>query len=336
MSKLKVFVSSAIDELEYEREIATRTIADLNLEPSVFEGFPAMSKTLEDAYIDAVKNCDIFVLILWKSLRPAVEREYLEAVQDNKSILIFVKMLKEGEKREDRLDEFLGTIKSRGEEGINAANIRFYKHYRSLADLEEGLRDGIISEINRKLTRTIITTNTKEHMYELGTNIILSARKRVCITQQTPSLLLGCRPYHAGGGEKILYEVNFHDALCEWIDSTIGDKERRCMYIYDAQSTKAEMEEHGLQNRVKERIELFKEKERRSGHRIRISSAPFRYCGPLAVGDSWFAIWVMGGDNALSISYANEQVADTLADVFGQMVSKITTVDDLLKELGLS
>ena len=56
MSKLKVFISSAIDELEYEREVATRTIENLNLEPSIFEGFPAMSKTLEDAYIDAVKK----------------------------------------------------------------------------------------------------------------------------------------------------------------------------------------------------------------------------------------------------------------------------------------
>ena len=221
MSKLKVFISSAIDELEYEREVATRTIENLNLEPSIFEGFPAMSKTLEDAYIDAVKNCDIFVLILWKSLRPAVEREYLEAVQNSKSILIFVKMLKEGEEREDRLNEFLGTTKSRGEEGINAANIRFYKHYRSLADLEEGLRDGIISEINRKITRTVITTNTREQMYELGTNIILSARKRLCIIQQTPSLLLGCRPYNAPEEEKILYAAKFHNALCEWIDEAI-------------------------------------------------------------------------------------------------------------------
>ena len=173
-------------------------------------------------------------------------------------------------------------------------------------------------------------------MYELGTNIILSARKRLCIIQQTPSLLLGCRPYNAPEEEKILYDAKLHNALCEWIDEAIIDKERICMYIYDAQITKAEMEEHGLQNRVKERIEFFKEKERRSGHRVRISSAPFRYSGPLTVGDNWFAIWVMGGDNALSISYVNEQVADTLANVSSQLVSKITTAEDLLRELGLS
>ncbi len=43
MSKIKVFISSAIDELEYEREVATRVIKGLGFEPLVFEGFPAMS-----------------------------------------------------------------------------------------------------------------------------------------------------------------------------------------------------------------------------------------------------------------------------------------------------
>jgi len=33
MNRIKVFISSAIDELEYEREIATRVVRDLNHEP---------------------------------------------------------------------------------------------------------------------------------------------------------------------------------------------------------------------------------------------------------------------------------------------------------------
>ena len=47
MGSIKVFISSAIDELEYERETAVKVIRALNLTPSVFEGFRAMSKTLE-------------------------------------------------------------------------------------------------------------------------------------------------------------------------------------------------------------------------------------------------------------------------------------------------
>jgi hypothetical protein len=335
MARTKVFISSAMDELEYEREIATKVIKELNLEPSVFEGFPAMSKTLEDAYIDEIKDCDIFVLILWKTLRTAVEREYYEAIRGNKSILIFVKMLKEGESREEELNEFLGSIRRNGEKGTDVAHVRFYKHYRSLADLEEGLRNGIISEINRWLARTIMMTHTRKEMYELGTNIIVSAQRRLCITQRTPSLFFGARPYDAPEKEKVSYEMNFYDALNDWIDRAIEDEERECIYLYDVQDTKAEMKKHRLQEPISEIITTLKEKERRSRHRIRISSALSRHSGPITVGDNWFAIWVMGEDNAVCISYINEQVSDALYSVLSQLGSKITSAEDLKAELGI-
>jgi len=46
VSKLRVFVSSsqAKRELEYDREIAKRVVEELQLEPIMFEGLPAMSK----------------------------------------------------------------------------------------------------------------------------------------------------------------------------------------------------------------------------------------------------------------------------------------------------
>ncbi len=335
MGKIKVFISSAIEELEYEREIATRVVKGLNFEPLVFEGFPAMSKTLEDAYVDEVKACDIFVLMLWKSLRPAVEREYAEAVRGNKPILIFVKMLKEGEERDSKLQAFLGDLKEKSESSPEAARIRFYKHYRALAELEEGLRDGIVGEVNRKLARTMITTHSRQEMYELGTSIILAARKRLCIVQQTPSLFLGPRDYFAPEAEKVSYELHFYNALQQWIERVLGDKERECTYLYNAQSTKIEMERYQLQDRVKDNILMLKRKQSQSGHRVRISSALTRFSGPIAVGDNWFAIWVMGDENAVSISYVSEQVADALAGIFRQLASKITTVEDLLEEIGI-
>ncbi|MBM3120420.1 MAG: DUF4062 domain-containing protein [Chloroflexi bacterium] len=52
MGKIKVFISSAIEELEYDREIATRVVKSLNFEPLVFEGFPAMSKTLRPVQLE--------------------------------------------------------------------------------------------------------------------------------------------------------------------------------------------------------------------------------------------------------------------------------------------
>ncbi|MFQ5854550.1 MAG: DUF4062 domain-containing protein [Anaerolineae bacterium] len=229
MNTIKVFISSALDELEYEREIATRLVRQLNLEPSVFEGFPAMSKTLEDAYIDEVRDCDVFVLLLWKTLRPAVELEYGEAIRNNKPILLFVKMLKDNEEREPKLNKFLGLVRKMEGENTEAAHVRFYKHYRSLAELEEGLRQGIIGEINRRLRRTVMVTHTRKEMYELGTNIILAAQRRLCIAQQTPSLFLGPREYLAPESERIAYEMDFSEALRTWIGKAVDDPERECI-----------------------------------------------------------------------------------------------------------
>ena len=338
MGKIKVFISSAIDELEYDREIAARVVRDMSFEPLVFEGFPAMSKTLEDAYIDEVRACDVFVLMLWKSLRPAVEHEYAEAVRGNKSILIFVKMLKEGEERDGKLQAFLGKLKKRyerDEADPEAARIRFYKHYRTLAQLEEGLRDGIVGEVNRKLSRTVVTTLSRQEMYELGTSIVLAARKRLYIAQQTPSLLFGPRDYFAPDGEKVSYEVRFYEALRQWIERALDDKRRECICLYNAQSTKIEVERYQLWDRVKNNMLMLKRKQRRSGHRVRITSALTRFSGPIAVGDNWFAIWVMGEENAVSISYVSERVADALGSVFRQLSSKITTAEDLLREIGV-
>ncbi|MGQ9494235.1 MAG: DUF4062 domain-containing protein [Anaerolineae bacterium] len=59
MGNIKVFISSAIEDLEYEREMATRVVESLNLQPVVFESFPVMSNELEDAYLDEVRSCDI-------------------------------------------------------------------------------------------------------------------------------------------------------------------------------------------------------------------------------------------------------------------------------------
>jgi len=291
---------------------------------------------LEDAYIDEVKACDVFVLILWKNLRPAVELEYAEAVRGNKSILIFVKMLKEGEERSSKLQEFLGNLKGNDEYILEASLIRFYKHYRSLAELEEALRDGVVGEVNRKLARTMITTTSGQEMYELGTSIALAARKRLYIAQQTPSLFFGPRDYFVPDANKIPYELDGYNALMQWIEKAIHDKERECIYLYNAQSTTIEAERHQLQDRVRDNLLTLKQKESQSGHRVRITSAPTRFSGPIGVGDNWFAIWVVGNENAVSISYVSEQVADALAGIFRQLASKITTAEDLLKELDIA
>ncbi|MDH5690550.1 MAG: DUF4062 domain-containing protein [Candidatus Bathyarchaeota archaeon] len=332
MARLRVFVSSAMHELEYEREVASKVIRELDMEPILFEGLPPMSKILQDAYLDEVKNCDFFVLILWQTLREAVEQEYITAVKNNRPILVLVKMLKKNEIREENLSRFIGEL-----ERVNnqqASFIPYYKAYRSLDQLSQFLKEGLMQEVERRLYAQTVTTRTREEMYQLGTEIMRSARKRLYIIQRTPSLIFGPRPYH--DDRKLRYDVDFASALESWISKVVEGAGRECAYLYSAQSAKDEMEKERMQEQVKQKIKLYKEKERLSGYRFRFSSIPPRYSGPIAVGDNQVAIWIMGEHNAVSISFVNRRVSDELIRILKQMVSKLTTTEDLLQELGLS
>ena len=221
MNKIKVFISSVMNELEYEREVACMTIKDLNLEPSMFEIFPSLSKKPNQAYIDEVRGCDIFVIILWKRLSEPVTEEYKEAVRINKPILMFVKTLKGTEKRERNLDEFIREIEN-SSEGKTWYEVypSVYDTYRSLKDFEDALKNAVINEIG-KFYQAPKATSTREEMYELGPDIIRFAQKRLYVTQETPSLFFGAREYNAPDNEKIHYEKELYDALREWIDNTI-------------------------------------------------------------------------------------------------------------------
>lgn len=332
MVQIRVFISSAIRELEYEREAASKMISELGMEPLLFEGLPPMSKALREAYLDEVRNCDFFVLILWKTFREAVEIEYVEAVNNNKPILVFVKMLRKNEVREERLSRFIGELEKANNQ--RARYIPYYREYRSLDQFCRFLKEGLMYETEKRLHAAPLTKHTREEMYQLGTEAIRSARKRLYIIQMTPSLVFGPRPYHED--KKLPYDVNFVNALEEWIEKVFQDDDRECVYMYSLQSTREEMEREQMQQHVKQKIILYKEKERLSEYRFRFSSISTPHSGPIAVGDNRVAIWITGEDNAISISFVNRKVADELVKILKQMVSKMTTTEALLQELGLS
>lgn len=51
MSKIRVFISSSMEELEPES-----AITELHLKPVAFEGLPTLPKSLKDAYLDEVQS----------------------------------------------------------------------------------------------------------------------------------------------------------------------------------------------------------------------------------------------------------------------------------------
>jgi hypothetical protein len=252
----------------------------------MFEGLPAMSKDRQDVYIDEVKNCDIFVLILWKTLRPAVKRKFNEAISNNRPILIFVKTLHFGEERDADLLEFLHGIQStkRADWGESAPYIPFYVQYDTLRDLKKRMKEGIIAEISRMLAREPITTYTRQELYELGTRITRQARRQLFLFEQTPCLVLGPREYGQPSNEALFYENEYHLALKEWIELVDQDTTRQFLYFFNAQATKEEVQKHTHPSQVKETLVTLKEKEKQTGGRFRLIPSLPNYSGPIALG----------------------------------------------------
>lgn len=335
MRSLRVFVSSAIDELEYEREIVARAIEELNFEPVLFEGLPSASRTLEEAYLEHVRACDIFLLILWKTFPAAVEREYEEALANQKPVLIFVKLLKEGERQDNRLRALMRRLKSQDAGTASPSTVRFFKNYRTLGELEHLVKQGIIGQFERLVRTTITTTHSRRELYELGEQIVRFARKRLYIVERTPLALLGPRPYSAPDGEKIPYESRLASAFSDWIDACVADRAREFVYLYDVIATRMEMESECLGERVRSNLTQLKGKERESGLRFRFVPMSRSYSGPIAVGDDWLAMWILGEHDAVCVSSVNARLSDQLVQVLKPMGDRPAELPELLGGLGL-
>ncbi len=270
---IKGFISSASEELEYDREVACESLREMNVSPVLFEVFPAMSQSPLESCLDEVRNSDIFVMLLWKSLRPAVHEEYTEAVRRGKPILVLVKSLNENEERDAGLKEFLAGL-SAGSQTHLVRRVT-WKHYRRLADLRGAVRDSIATEI-AKFYKEPIHTLTREEMYELGTSIVRHAQKRLYLFQRTPSLVLGARDYLAQDATKYAHEREFADALHAWMTDNYRAVDREFLCLFSPEATKREMRLTGLQQHAPYVSAVRKRnrtrKEHRRGQRISLQN----------------------------------------------------------------
>jgi hypothetical protein len=168
MGLTKVFVSSVIEELEPEREIALRSVKSLYLEPVINNALLSKEDLTDISGLDEVSEADLFVLVLWKKLSPEVEKEYQIALVTRKPLIVCVKMLKGSETREDKLIQFMQRIKEENQSEFSGSKIQAYEDFRSLTDLENILVNAIAREIHRQLKHSVITAGTRQEMYILG------------------------------------------------------------------------------------------------------------------------------------------------------------------------
>lgn len=103
MTPIRIFISSVQSEFTFERENLCNYIREDALlgrffQPFIFEELPAINKTVQQAYLEEVTLCDIYIGIFGalygyedeEGVSPT-EREYDVATANNKDRLIFIK-----------------------------------------------------------------------------------------------------------------------------------------------------------------------------------------------------------------------------------------------------
>jgi len=333
LGKIRVFISSSLFELEGEREIARETVSQLNLEPVMFESLPAMDKPLENAYIDEIKRSHIFVLMLWKDLTDAVEKEYDAAVEFGVPILLLVKSPTFREARTPRLESLIDrTVECDSVQKTQC--VPFRKKFRTLSDLRYELKEGLMKLISDKFTDPVLTTTSLEVISKTNQNLIINAQRRLLLVVKTPILLFGPRPYDSE--HKNYIEANFHRALTSFIDKISSDESRKMLYLYSLEDTYHEMKDNKLESIVEKNLEKFQKIEEETNGRFELSSIP-EFPGRILISDNSFGIQFRAPKGKVVCVYRQDaSMASNLFEVLYEyrgLTNKSLT--DLLNELKL-
>ena len=130
--RLRVFISSTLNELAPERAAASEAIATLRLTPILFE-LGARPHPPQALYRSYLQQSDLFIGIYWESYGWIAPGESISGIEDEyrlsagKPRLVYVK--KPAPERQERLTEFLGTLES--EAGFS------YKSFTTAEELRE-------------------------------------------------------------------------------------------------------------------------------------------------------------------------------------------------------
>jgi hypothetical protein len=316
MNKIRVFVSSSLNELESEREIAQNTIEQLDMEPVMFEEFPAMDKPLENAYLDEIKKSHIFVCILWKDLTQPVEREISAAFELGIPILLIVKMITYRESRTQRLESLLN-----GKETFDKRlqGVPFRKKFRTLKELSEELKAGLMNLVSNKFTEPALTTTSNEVTSKMALSLVQNAKKRLLLIVKTPQILLGLRPYDSE--KKNHLEEGLYNAVSIWIDEMLIAEGREFLLLYSEEHTQKEIKIFNLQNTFEKNLRKYHEIKKKTCGRFEI--APIKeFPGRILIGDNSFGIQFRApGDKVVCVFRQDPSVATDLFNVFHEYKS---------------
>src|SRR5688572_29132589 len=113
--RLDVFVSSAMQELQAERQVIRAALADLKIDAWVYESDAgARDQSTRVTYLQELQAADPYIGVFWKRYGDYTIDEYRQAADWQKPRLIFVKRAQD-EERDASLRTFLDEVT-----GVNA------------------------------------------------------------------------------------------------------------------------------------------------------------------------------------------------------------------------
>lgn len=107
-SKLRVFVSSKMEELSEERRAVKAALDVLRIEGWIFEeDGGARPESIQQTYLHEVEQADLYIGLFWKGYGNYTIEEYEHAIKKRKDCLIYEKRFDIENKRDPQLEEFL-------------------------------------------------------------------------------------------------------------------------------------------------------------------------------------------------------------------------------------
>lgn len=152
--KHKIFISSVQTEFKRERPSIYEWIMQDSLlkeyfKVVLFEKFPAKSASAKKAYLEEVRNCDIFLLILGneygsiiKETKSAIEIEFHQAIKFYKHILIYIRG-NEDNRRHARVRALIKEIE-------NPERGYIYRRFTSAPELKNYIYESLIDYLREK------------------------------------------------------------------------------------------------------------------------------------------------------------------------------------------
>jgi hypothetical protein len=135
--RLRVFVSSRIQELAPERQAIRLALEELKVDAWVFEqDAGARPVSIEKAFLEEVQAADLYIGLFWKGYGAYTIEEYDHARQLGKDCLIYEKRAGLEEERDPRLQEFLDRV-GNVETGLAI------KRFDDPVELSEAIKDDV-------------------------------------------------------------------------------------------------------------------------------------------------------------------------------------------------